>query len=432
MLAAIANTPPQTAAELAKRYQQIFSETAESLAAGRLADGADAAARAPLANWLLEHSGSLATVPQRPTSTIAIDAPDVAGARAAIVAQLKPSPTAMAMLDGSSVDEHVLIRGSHKTPGDLVPRRFLEAIAGPNQPPIEFGSGRLELARRMTDPSNPFISRVIVNRIWEHLFGRGIVATVDNFGVLGIPPTHPELLDALADGFVHDGWSVKRLIRRIVLSRTYQLSSTPSELSARSDPQNLLWQHAAIRRLEGEAIRDNILAVSGRLNRQSYGPSVEIHLTPFMEGRGRPASGPLDGDGRRSVYLRVRRNFLVPMLTAFDTPAPFSTVGRRSVSNLPAQALILLNDPFVVEQAHVWAKRVLREKDISPPERIKRMYATAFAREPSESELSAALEFLNQQGDQLGLAPAASLTDERTWADLCHVLFNVKEFIFVD
>ena len=152
LLAALADNPPQSAAELARRYQRLFSETAESLAAGRLADAADAAARAPLANWLLARAGSLAPAAQRPTNVIAISAPDLAGQRAALVAQLKPSPTAMAMLDGSGVDEHVLIRGSHKTPGDLVPRRFLEAIAGPNQPPIAFGSGRLELARRMTDP----------------------------------------------------------------------------------------------------------------------------------------------------------------------------------------------------------------------------------------------------------------------------------------
>jgi mono/diheme cytochrome c family protein len=434
LLAALTKNPPSSSVELAKTYERLFKETAESLGSGRLADGADAADRAAMANWLLQHAASLTPNDKhRQPSTDADASSAIAQQRAALVAQLKPSAVAMAMLDGSGFDEHVLIRGSHKNQGELVPRRFLEAIAGNNQAPIVSGSGRLELARRMTDPANPFISRVIVNRVWHHLFGRGIVPTVDNFGVLGQPPTHPELHDSLADGFLRDGWSIKRLIRRIVMSSTYQMSSRPSERAARIDPQNLLWQHASIRRLEGEAIRDSILTVSGRLNRQSGGPSVEIYVTPFMEGRGVPtASGPLDGDGRRSIYLRVLRNFLTPMMTAFDTPTPFSTIGRRSVSNLPAQALILLNDPFVIEQSHVWARRVLADVKLSPAERIRQMYETALCRPPSDKEISAALEFLNQQAEQLGIAPSNRLTDERPWADLGHVLFNVKEFVFID
>ena len=411
LLAALTVDPPTSIGELAKRYAQIFRETADLLAAGRMADRADAADRASLANWLLQHGAALAPDSAASAKAAAV-ASDESRARAALVAQFKPSATAMAMLDGTGVDEHVLIRGNHHTPGPLVPRRFLEAISGPNQPPIPYGSGRLELARRMTDSSDPFLPRVIVNRVWQHLFGRGIVATVDNFGVMGQPPTHPELLDSLSDGFIRDGWSIKRLIRRIVLSSTYRMSSQASPLSVRLDPQNLLRQHASIRRLEGEVIRDDILAVSGRLNPQVYGPSEPIYLTSFMEGRGRPASGPLDGDGRRSVYLCVRRNFLVPMFSAFDAPAPFTTVGRRTVSNLPAQALILLNDPFVVDQARVWAQRVLAQKGLTPAERITGMYARAFTRPPSARELSAALDFLNQQGEALGLAPSARLTDD--------------------
>ena len=134
-----------------------------------------------------------------------------------------------------------------------------------------------------------------------------------------------------------------------------------------------------VRRLEAEAIRDSILAVSGRLDEKVGGPSVEVYLTPFMEGRGRPAGGPLDGDGRRSLYIKVRRNFLSPMMLAYDMPIPFATVGRRSVSNVPAQALILMNDPFVVQQAGVWAKRVLAEGGKGPQERITEMYLEAFA-----------------------------------------------------
>jgi hypothetical protein len=170
-----------------------------------------------------------------------------------------------------------------------------------------------------------------------------------------------------------------------------------------------------------------MLAVSGRLDLKAYGPSVPIYLTPFLEGRGRPASGPLDGDGRRSLYLAVRRNFLSPFLLAFDTPIPFSTMGRRSVSNVPAQALILLNDPFVYQQAEVWARRVLSHPG-TPAERVDGMYVSAFGRPPTEDERAACLAFLGAQAKRHGASP----DDARVWADLAHTLFNVKEFIFVN
>jgi hypothetical protein len=298
---------------------------------------------------------------------------------------------------------------------------------------IKTGSGRLELAELMTDPNvTPLISRVYVNRVWHHLFGRGIVASVDNFGVLGEAPTHPELLDYLAHQFTSPGmsaaipggkegmaWSTKKLIRALILTRAYQMSSAPDAKADDADPGNLLLHRMRIRRLEGEAIRDSILKVSGRLNGTMFGPSVPVNLTPFQEGRGRPASGPLDGDGRRSVYLAVRRNFLSSFLLAFDTPSPFSTVGRRTVSNVPAQALILMNDPFVHNQAEVWAKRVSAEKG-SVEDRVRGMYVDAFARPPTPAELQACQAFL-------GATP-----DVRRWADLGHVLINTKEFYFVN
>jgi hypothetical protein len=286
----------------------------------------------------------------------------------------------------------------------------------------------------MTDPTlNPFITRVMVNRIWHHLFGRGIVASVDNFGVLGERPTHPELLDCLADRFAQDGWSVKKLIRTLVLSRTYQMSSQPDERADQVDPQNLLLHRMRVRRLEGEAIRDALLAVSGRLDLRRYGPPVPVYLTAFQEGRGRPPSGPLDGDGRRSLYLAVRRNFLSSLLLAFDTPIPFSTVGRRSVSNVPAQALILMNDPFVYQQAEVWARQVLGQKGTAR-DRITAMFLSAFARPPSETELTACLDFLNRQA-QLASASRGRqppVDDLAIWADLAHVLINAREFIFLN
>ncbi len=331
------------------------------------------------------------------------------------------SRLAPALLDGTGVDEHVFVRGNPRTPGEVVPRRLPEALAGPDPLPPGRGSGRLELARQLIDPArNPFVARLAVNRVWHHLFGRGIVASTDNFGVLGEPPTHPELLDYLATEFVRDDWSTKRLIRRLVLSSTYRMSSQPDPNADRADPANLLLHRFRLKRLEGEAIRDSILAVSGRLDRTVGGPPVPIHLTPFLDGRGRPEkSGPLDGDGRRSLYLAVRRNFLSPMLVAFDTPIPFSCVGRRQVSNVPAQALILMNDPFVHQQAEAWAKKVLATPG-KADERVRGMYLAAFARPPTEEELAACRGFV-----------AGKEADAAAWADLAHALFNVKEFIFV-
>jgi hypothetical protein len=251
--------------------------------------------------------------------------------------------------------------------------------------------------------------------------------------VLGQEPSNRALLDQLALEYVQEGWSTKRMIRRLMLSRAYQMSSRPDPEQDPLDPDNTLVHRMNIRRLQGEAIRDSMLFVSGRLNPELFGPSVPVHLTAFMEGRGRPGSGPLDGDGRRSIYISIKRNFLSPMMLAFDTPAPFSTMGRRNVSNVPAQALILMNDPFVVGQARLWADRVVAStRGRTPAERIDVMYRAAFARPASTAETAETLAFLASQSRELGLPPNLDGNDPRAWADLAHVLFNAKEFIFLE
>jgi cytochrome c553 len=340
-----------------------------------------------------------------------------------------PKPRrAIAMTDGTGVNEHIFIRGVHKNHGPEAPRQFLEAIGGAKQAAPLKGSGRLELAKRMVDGSDPFLPRVMVNRLWQHHFGEGIVASTDNFGVLGQLPTHPELLDYLAAEFIRSRWSIKQMHRMMVLSSTYRMASRSNAKTDEADPQNKLLHRMPVRRLEAECIRDSILAVSGRLDDKMFGPSVPPHLTPFMQGRGRPASsGPLDGDGRRSIYLGVRRNFLNPMFLAFDYPIPFTTIGRRSVSNVPAQALTMMNNPFIVGEAERWAKRLMSEKDRTLAQRIEKMYVAAFGRTPSDTELKEALAFLEEQGKEYG-----KVDDVRAWADLCHVLMNVKEFIFLN
>lgn len=335
------------------------------------------------------------------------------------------------MADGNGLDENIFVRGNPKLIGENAPRRFLEAVDGKSRELFSVGSGRRELAERLLDSGNPFTARVMVNRVWLHLFGRGIVPTPDDFGVLGQAPTHPQLLDWLADNYRSNlGWSNKKLIKLLVTSRTYRMSSRAGDSRAEElDPNNLLWHRMPIKRLEGEVIRDAMLALSGRLDQTMYGSSVPVHLTEFMDGRGKPGqSGPLDGARRRSIYLEVRRNFLSPLMRNFDTPIPFSTVGRRTVSNVPAQSLILLNDPFIKEESMFWAKRALATMGDDPEGLVRHLYREAFGREPTDEEQQGSKEFLAQQSKAYG----ATGNDPASIADLCHVLFNVKSFIYLN
>lgn len=344
-----------------------------------------------------------------------------------------PAPMrAMAMEDGPGRDGRVYVRGDHRQLGEAAPRAFLAAMVDEPSLAIGEGSGRLALAEKLLDRSNPFPARVMVNRVWHHLMGRGLVETVDDFGLLGASPSHPELLDHLAWRFREEmGWSVKALIREIVTSEAYRRASGPLSADAGvADPRNALWSVREVRRLDGESIRDAILAVSGELDTTMYGPSVPVHLTGFMTGRGRPGrSGPLDGDGRRSVYLEVRRNFLSPMMQAFDMPNPHSTVGKRNESNVPAQSLILLNDPFVAEQADRLAERLLAAH-AEPGVRVEALYLRALARRPSALEAELAEAFVRGQAEAMGASDWRS--DRQAWADLCHVVFNLREFSFVE
>jgi hypothetical protein len=339
------------------------------------------------------------------------------------------SLTAVALSDNNGVDESILIRGNAKRPGKPAPRRLLSAFGYSPQIGSQ-GSGRLQLAESIATARNPLTSRVIVNRVWHHLFGRGIVPTVDNFGYLGEPPSHPELLDHLAYEFTGtDQWSLKRLIRKIVLSQTYRMSSEIHDDSDTSrDPNNILLSKFPVRRLEAEAIRDNMLAVCGNLNTAMFGSSVPVHLTDFVIGRGRPGeSGPLDGNGRRSVYIATRRNFLPTLMTAFDYPTPFSTIGKRNVTNVPSQSLALSNDEFVHSQSLAWAASLLQLPNQSVEGKIEIAFRTAFSRNPTSIELKLCLKALSQfrglsQGKQAEL---------NSWRDLCHSLLVMNEFFYI-
>jgi len=343
-----------------------------------------------------------------------------------------PAPVpVLAMADGNGFDIPVHVRGNYKTPGELVPRRFLEAIDSSRTPFGGPGSGRIELAKAMVAPNNTLTARVMVNRIWQHIFGKGIVATSDNFGVMGSAPSHPALLDYLATRFQHDGWSTKRLVREMVLTSTFRMASSASDGSAAvKDPNNILLHRMPLQRLEAEAIRDSVLASAGTLDSTLFGPSIPAYVSPFMGGHRKPeASGPMDGARRRSIYLEVRRNFLPALFLAFDFPVPDSTHGTRTVSNVPAQSLVLMNDPFVAAQASALGAEIAKS-DLSPELRVAELYLRVFSREPDPNEMARAVDFLRQQAISYGVSSDAVFKDSRAWTDLIHALFMGKEFLY--
>jgi cytochrome c553 len=423
LIHALAGADPDDAEALAQRYEELFLFVAARLRDGRLT-GQEAGPGFAILGWLLDNPGLLAS----PL--------DTSGVRAALLPYLErrvellsslrlESATAPALFDANGVDEHLLLRGDSHQPQGVVARNLPEALRSPEESGSESkkGSGRLALAQRLTDPeTNPYLARVWVNRIWHHIFGRGIVPSVDNLGISGDEPTHPELLDHLAATLIEQDFSTKRLLKQILLSRTYRQGSQPSPRAREFDPENRLLHHYPLQRLDAEVLRDTLLSVAGNLNQTPYGPPVPLHLTSFLDGRGRPGtSGPLDGDGRRSVYLAVRRNFLMPFFQVFDYPTPFTTQGRRGVSNVPAQALTLWNDPFVIGQAERWAEAVYKSH-ATDDERIETIYLTALGRPPEEDELKFAGQFLDEHPEEAA----------QPLAELCHVLFNTKEFLFVD
>ncbi len=327
-------------------------------------------------------------------------------------------------------DQPVFARGDVMRPGETAPRRFLEVLSASRDPFATAGSGRLELADRIASPSNPLTARVFVNRVWHHLFGTGLVRTVDDFGHVGELPSHPELLDHLATRFVAESWSMKKLIRSLVLSRTFQLSNQPSIASREVDPNNRLLQHYPARRLEAEAIRDSILTASGRLDRTLFGSSVQPFRDKDYADR-RLFAGPLDGHGRRSIYIKNNLMEGPKFLEAFNFPGGKVTQGRRDVTNVPAQALALLNDPFVLQQADVWAQRLVAGSNDSIGARIDVLFQTALNRSPADSERQRFERTVVELAELHQVPSTNVLTSQPVWRDLAHAIFNLKEFIYI-
>jgi len=317
------------------------------------------------------------------------------------------APIMHAVVDGQVRDLAILDRGNPRQPLGHVPRRFLQAIAGEVRPPYRRGSGRLELARDITDPGNPLTARVIVNRLWQHHFGRGIVATPSNFGARGARPTHPRLLDYLANRLIESGWSLKAVQREIVLSAAYRRSSDHQADGGAVDPENrLLWRQRR-RRLEIEPLRDAMLAVSGQLDGRIGGPGLE--LTDALHRR-------------RTIYTRISRSRLNQTLELFDFPDPNVHAAVRSHTLGPQQQLYLLNSPWIQERAKQLAARA-GAKHSTFKARIGWLYITLFAREPTVEELAIAQKYLSQRG---------SKDLDTAWQQYAHALLISNESLFVD
>ena len=290
-------------------------------------------------------------------------------------------------------NSHVYIRGDKAKPGPVAPRQFLEVLTRPDRKPFTEGSGRLELARAIASKDNPLTARVMVNRIWLNHFGQGLVTTPSDFGLRGEPPTHPELLDYLARAFMDHGWSIKKLHRLILLSNTYRQANAPPSAKLQTvDPGNQLLARMNRRRLDLEALRDTILAVSGTLDPSLYGRPVNI----------------VANANRRTIYSIVDRLNLPGVFTTFDFALPDMSSPQRFETIVPTQALFLMNSPFVIEQARKLATRQEFEKLAGDEQRIRLLYQMLFQREPSGPDLQDGLAFLQAQRDRKPKAPQVS------------------------
>jgi hypothetical protein len=349
---------------------------------------------------------------------------------------------------------YLLKRGNHDTPGPEVQPGFLSVLcdspigvaelsaasATGSRPAGPTSGRRMVLAKWLTDSksgASALLARVMVNRIWQHLFGQGIVATPDNFGQLGERPTHPELLEWLSDEFVRSGWRVKPLIKLMMTSTAYRQVARASADDARFrtvDPENQLLSHARLRRLDSEVIRDAILAVSGKLDRTMGGPPVPQEARPdgmvVVSEKGNPSP---NAKSRRCVYLVTRRKYPLTLLRVFDQPTVATNCTRRDASAVPLQSLTMLNDPFVLEQAEHFAARVARTAENVRDKQIELAFRLALARRPSGAEAKWCAEHLEKQASIYRAAKLpADQAEAKALTSLCHTLLNSSEFLYAE
>ncbi len=328
-------------------------------------------------------------------------------------------PQLMVVAEGTPADAAVFIRGNHRQSGPVVPRRFLTVVSGEQQEPYPADqSGRLQLARSIASADNPLTARVMANRVWRWHLGRGIVESTDNFGLTGATPTHPELLDFLAQYLVDHDWSIKALHRLILSSQVYRMAHQNSEQAATIDPENrLLWRWPR-RRMEAELLRDSLLHISGKLD-TSTGQASVGHVTTAN-----PSPTDLDNNQKyyeesplRSVYLPIVRTNVFKFFRLFDFPNPAAPKGNRDATTVPTQALFLMNSNWVRQLASEWAEQVTAE-ETSPEKRIEKIYLAGLGRLPSRSETELARQFIEQEPDP--------------WPVLCHGIFMLNEFMYIE
>jgi hypothetical protein len=351
-----------------------------------------------------------------------------------------PQPVAQAMIDNGreSPKTHVLAVGVYDAYKEEVEPGFLSILdpgPAPVVPPADLNSSgrRTALANWLASPENPLTARVMVNRIWHYHFGRGIAGTPSDFGAMGERPSHPALLDYLAATFVQNGWSIKKMHRLILLSNTYQESARFIPDAAKVDPEDrLLWRYNR-HRLEGEAIRDSILAVSGRLSLKTGGPGVFPPLPPGVETRGGWSKNedPSEAD-RRSVYVFVRRNTRYPMFEVFDMPDTHESCPRRNATVTAPQALELLNNELVLDWSRSLAGRVWNDVGLTPEAQVDRAWRFVYSRPATPEERHEALEFLGRQSAMLNARMPAEEARKAALTDLCHMLVNSNEFLYVN
>lgn len=432
LVARFFETPPQSIKDVAERYGRLFAEVETEWQ--KLLEELKSSGASPPAKFedqareelrqVLYSTDSPTAVPRRRIDDL-FEKPDADKLRQLRkkVQEWRTSPdappNAMALVDNESpVNPVVFTRGNPGNRGPAVPRQFLGVLAGESRKPFEHGSGRLDLARAIASPDNPLTARVFVNRVWTHLFGAGLVRTPSDFGVRSEPPTHPELLDYLAARFVEDGWSVKKLIRSIMLSNVYQQSSDPTTANLRSeisdlksaDPDNRLLSHQNRRRLDFEAMRDSLLAAAGDIDLTPGGPAVDLAKQPFNR--------------RRTVYGFVERQNLPGMLRTFDFASPDHHCPQRFTTTVPQQALFLMNSPFVVEQARRLANHPDVRAESDPDRRIHQIFQVVLQRTARAEELALSRGYIADgvtSSDELG-----------QWEKLAQVLLLSNEFVFVD
>jgi len=355
--------------------------------------------------------------------------PAIARERAELVASQPKIEVAYAVTEGTPRDARVHLRGDPEKPGAVVPRRWLEVLGGQLLPSGNAGSGRRQLAEWLTATGNPLVARVMVNRIWQYHFGNGLVATPNDFGTRGQPPTHPELLDWLAAEFVDSGWRIKPVHRRIMLSDAYRRASSATAAPQQgADPENQLYWRFHRRRLGAEELRDSLLQVSGRLDRTPGGPHPFPPESSWRFTQHNPYSADYE-TSRRGVYLMVRRNRRDPFLALFDGADPNATTPQRQETIVPTQALYVLNAPFFHEQSERIAERLLAEPDET--HRLDATFRLVFQRTPTIAERDRARRFLTAYAAELPNAAAAERS-RLIWAALARVLLGSNEFIYLD